>query len=128
MEAEAVYDTLIERGESKESAIKKAEEVFLKGLSLFGLDGVQLSIALIPFKIKGTLGSIVTNIAKTAIGGLTEGYEESFQTTVSKNALREDGTEKSTVLNNILNDRETQESFFLGSVIGISYNYWRASK
>ena len=112
-EAEDTYKQAIQMGMTEERALEASKNAFIDNMKLVGLDAIQIALAFVPNKgLSGPLGKIITEVAKLAGAGITEGTEEVLQQRASKLALGEDFD---------INDPESKEAGFIGAVMGVLF-------
>jgi len=112
LEAGGTYDEAIARGLSKEEATKAANDVFLKNLSLTGLDAAQLAVAFIPSPSKLMANPFikwVTRGGTLVFEGLTEAGEEAVQEVFQKQALGDP----------IVLDENLKQAMLAGGIFGL---------
>ncbi|KKL21935.1 hypothetical protein LCGC14_2440460, partial [marine sediment metagenome] len=111
LEAGGTYDEAISRGMSKEEAEQVAKGVFLKNLSLSGLDAAQLAVAFAPTPARILANPFLraTLVAgRVVVDGLTEAGEEMVQDIFNRQALGDP----------IELDQQMKEAMLLGGIFG----------
>lgn len=118
-EAEEAYKNAKMKGMSEEEAVAAGREVFINNMKLAGLDAFQVALALAPYKLGGNhiWGKIIAGTAELALGGATEGAEETYQYHIQENATGN----RMSYLERLSKDPKMQESGFIGAAMGILF-------